>query len=225
MIGINALIPISSLNAIEDKKRDVEQTYICFSCQGILVDPVVCLDCFAKFCKKCTYKTGCVRCNSEKVSECSKEIKDFLSSLYIKCLYNSNGCKLEGKYAMVLKHIPKCSYKTKKHAPAVLISNSLNVSNTAYQNTLQAKSMMINESLNDSKDAGQTMVAPIKKVETFLDEKNDMLHEVLSSMQQKLSSLPYQQLLVKIDEKLDDIIKRIVVIESKLNIDKSEQYK
>jgi len=89
MIGAETLIPLVNLNSMEDKRREVEQNYMCFSCQGILIDPVVCLECLAKFCKKCTYKKGCVRCNSEKVSECSKEIKDIHKSLFIKCTYVS----------------------------------------------------------------------------------------------------------------------------------------
>ena len=85
---------------------------ICPICKKIIIEPVMCLICFSKFCKNCKDKgVNLCKCDNPKYQSI-KEDKKMISKFKFKCI---KGCGEEIPYDEIKNHYSTdCSKKEKK---------------------------------------------------------------------------------------------------------------
>lgn len=91
----------------------VDDYFVCFVCQNIVIDPLECSNCETLACKNCIQSlNNCSACLCLlKTRTTSKYAIFYYNKLTLKCVNYLNGCEIEGTIGDVLMHENACDYE------------------------------------------------------------------------------------------------------------------
>mgnify|MGYP002626055839 CR=1 FL=1 len=99
---------------IKTDDKNCQEIFTCSICQCLVWDPVCCSLCDKPFCRSCRFQYGenkkCpFKCNTHKLREITRNEKDYLNKISIKC--TNNGCLKYIKYYDYKNHLEKCDFR------------------------------------------------------------------------------------------------------------------